>query len=100
LKSVPKHGNFLSFKNTVDTFSILVTLKRRILDFICAPLSGFIETALWETVTLHAMFFFHVFISLSKVLQRQTFFYLLNVTNIIDITSQAHFHIYHRKHIL
>jgi len=99
LKSVPKHGNFLSFKNTVDAFSILVTLKR-ILDFICAPLSGFIETALWETVTLHAMFFFHVFISLSKVLQRQTFFYLLNVTNIIDITSQAHFHIYHRKHIL
>ena len=59
------------------------------------------KTVLWEFVTvLNMQCFIHVLISLSKVLQRQTLLYLLDVTNIIDITSQAHFLIYHRKHTL
>lgn len=50
--------------------------------------------------SLYMQCFIHVLISLSKVLQRQTLLYLLDVTNIIDITSHAHFLIYHREHTL
>jgi len=50
--------------------------------------------------SLYMQCFIHVLISLSKVLQRQTLLYLLDVTNIIDITSHAHFLIYHKEHTL
>ena len=98
LKSVPKRWNFLSFKNAVEAFFIHVTLKC-ILDLF-APHSSFIETALWETVTLYAMFHSRVNFSFKGASKTNILLYLLNVTNIIDITSQAHFLIYHRKHTL
>ena len=49
---------------------------------------------------IHAMFHSRVNFSFKGASKTNILLYLLNVTNIIDITSHAHFLIYHREHTL